>query len=356
MITKIEEYNQDCIIEQIAHHFGVEYQTVDSQMLAGIINKMKLKDMNMLLANIAQDYFGYVLRNPSSGIGNWPNDTYFVGWYLADSDFTDYLRNNNIVLTFNSDTWWGEYGQGDATHAKCFVIDEENDVDGYITYTLTVYKYSQEDGKYVPDATFTASKFRTVNALTGEVDMLSRVDNDKMIFAAFNRYKFEFGTYETENSETGETITNYKVGESDIQWGRINVPDVNGDPYQYRESDVKYVILSNEAKEEYLIELAKNNNMPTSLETVINARTLEVYNSNAIQNAIDNMCPNDHLFAFVYNVSRVSIRYYEDGSREIVATYDNHINRVSDTCLRLEATGISVVPTPQKAESSNNNN
>ena len=68
------------------------------------------------------------------------------------------------------------------------------------------------------------------------------------------------------------------------------------------------------------------------------------------------MCPNDHLFAFVYNVSRVSIRYYEDGSREIVATYDNHINRVSDTCLRLEATGISVVPTPQKAESSNNNN
>lgn len=353
MVAEMENSAKEYIIAIVADHLNIEFNDIDEQLLDAIINKLSLKDLNMLLSNIAEDYFGYILRNPSSGIGNWPNDTYFAGWYLVDGDAAEYIINNSIVLTFNSDTWWGEYGQGDATHGKCFVIDNIIDENGYVTYEISLYKWNSDQAKYLPEVTFIVSKFRTVNALTGEIDLQSRVDNNKLIFAAFNRYKFEFSSYESQDAETGESITHYQVGEDDIQWGRINVPDVNGDPYQYRTSDVRYVVLDNEAKELYISELAKNNNMPTSLETVIETKGLQVYNSEDLQNLVDNLQPNEYIFAFVYNISKVTLRYYEDGTKEIIAITDSHINRVADNCLGYKDGQLAIVDTPQKANNSN---
>ena len=249
--AEIQENYCNSIFALVANKFEIDLSSENPTR--EIVAKLCAQDLNIILNSISIDYFGFILKNPSSVISVYPagDSTYFAGWYLADSTLMTYLeqpQNKNVVLTFDSSTWNLD---SNSFRTLSIVAVNEHPEDGTITYTLA----EKADGS---GESFEVSRFHTIDQLTYAIDKLSRVDNDISVFAAFNCYRFEF-----KNDSDDAVMTS-----AELQWGS-RVADLNGDPYQYQISNVQYYAL-NEAKFNQFVEYVKdNNNLPTSLAKAI---------------------------------------------------------------------------------------
>ena len=291
--------------------------------IEAVINKVALSDLSIIISAISNDYFGYIIKNPSSSIGNWVDGTYFAGWYKVDDNFANKLLVESALLTYNSDTW-------NLSNYECYnIVDTRVDNDGNVTYIV------QLEGDATP---YEITQFKTINIITGATDLYSRIDNDIVVFAAFNAFKFEF-----EQNESSD----YEIKE--VQWGKIDVPDITGDPYQYKLTDVRYVALNeeeyeldiyNQDKPSYLNNLAKNNNKATALRMAIADKeescikaTLE--EAKAVSGA-------RYIFAIIYNVVGIEAITDVYGNVTYRPVYTNslsgneYINSVSSNILVFE--------------------
>lgn len=216
-----------------------------------IIYTLSLNALNVLLDSIAIDYFGFVIKNPTNTIGSWPTNTYFAGWYMVDSALRDKLISgefDNHVLTYNDKTWDDQLIQ---LLNPCKIESQVTDENGDITYTIGWGK-----------DTYQVTRFNAVNPYTGRADMLSRVNGEVFIFAAYNAQRFTMG-------EEGCT-------DADVQMGS-NAEDIDGNIYQYNSGDVRYVVLDQTQFNAFMAAKANNNNNPTALRMALGVSNYSVY-------------------------------------------------------------------------------
>ena len=303
-----------------------------------IVQRMTVADLNVLLDSIATDYFGFVYKNPTDVISDWPDDAYFAGWYRIDAILFESLMdgdNKGSVLTYNSDTW------GESSPNCVDIVGENVDENGNVTYIL--------------DGGFEVTRFNTINQITGDIDVLSRVDNEILVFAAFNKYKFEFEAgVIAEYDNNGKKVTNknklsgfnFGMDKNSIQWGKKEVRDIDGNPYQYSINDVKFVALEKNYydgnAETTFVDLYKiNKNLPTSLETTMKRNNINsVYNDlTSLYEEIGSSGNEYYVFAFVYDIKEISIIKNADGEATVKKVFDDgedfKINIVSSNGLRL---------------------
>jgi len=232
------------------------------------------------------------------------------------------------VLTFNSDTW------GDDTCIA--IVGESVDELGNVTYQLA--------GGY--DVT----RFNTINQVTGEIDILSRVDNEIFVFAAFNKYKFEFESgVETEDNPNKLDGVLYGMDKNSIQWAKKEVRDIDGNPYQYKIGDVKFAVLDEGTYSQLKEYVAEHHaTIPTALETVMKANS-SVKICSSLEDFMNSTevdrTKNLYVIAFVYDIKSIQEIVNQDGTIRIEYNFDDSqtpatfkINIVSSNTLYFDAT------------------
>lgn len=345
--------------EDIKNLLNKDSNAIDDIMnsLAGdIIDKLTAEQLAVVLDKISMDYFGYVLIYPSENIGYWPSGTYLAGWYMVPDSLRQELikSDNNAVLTFDSDNFIEGTGEN---AIKCYnIISETTDPNGNTTYII-------EFG----DKKYEVTKFNVFNK--EQLDILSRVETSVHIFAAYNTIKFEMIDAEYLNDEDGKPVTAQQKDTSgnlldkitqnvtledgtetsrtyvwdgshyvfiistsgnvdqldiNIKDAHETVVDISGNPYLYQKTDVYYVVLNNTQMLKVAKEFAKNNNIPTSLQTTIGT-TIEVYDT--LAKAKTAAQSDDTIVAFIYNA-----KGYEKNNNELVMKFFNTIYKHSTNC------------------------
>lgn len=290
----------------------------EKEMGHAIIDRLSADQLSVLLDNIAIDYFGFVLVNPSANIGHWPQGTYLAGWYMVQEDLLEALVGEgssykNYVLTYNSNSFIA--GADPVNNLQCLPITgTTTDHLGNITYTVELNRTS-----------YTITRFNTANAATGIGDVLSRVDSSVHVFAAYNSYKFNITPKLQIFPQFNATV------EVDIQWG-TDVFDTDGSPYEYKESDVRYAALTVEQMTLLKQCFDSNSTLPTALQQVIDVgNTLD-----SVEEAVNKVLNEGlvlYIVAYVYNVDSITIENKPDGKTEKVVNFNEHINTVATNCI-----------------------
>ncbi len=118
----------------------------------------------------------------------------------------------------------------------------------------------------------------------------------------------------------------------DIKYAHKTITKTDGNPYLYKNDDVRYVVLDSSQMLALAEEFKKNNNIPTSLQTVI-GDTVSVYEE--LTDAIANAQDGETIVAFIYNLTSLSYIEQADGETVESKSFNNkEIIYFATTCCK----------------------
>lgn len=277
------------------------------ELAEAIINKLSTEQLAVVLDKISMDYFGYVLKNPSKNIGYWPVGTYLAGWYMVPETLKEQLAisGNNFVLTFDSDN----FVNGQEGSLQCLKITGKIvDPNGNTTYIVELNGIEYE-----------VTRFNVFDE--NKLDILSRVETSVHIFAAYNSIKFEI------------VKTNGEL-DVDIKYAHNSVTKDDGNPYVYEKAEVRFLVLDEGEQENLAAAFVANDDIPTSLQDLIDNGENVYTLTGATKGAND----GDIIIAFVYNLPYSTI-IDANGNLQIEG---EEVNNFAITCAIKENEGWTI--------------